>query len=335
MARIIEHEGRLDEVEEPSASVTAASQTVFDIVASPPFRLDLTAWALRRRRHNMIDVWDGSYRRTLLVGQRALAVKVDQHGGREHPVLSVSVLGGSGLGCSSCTADEQAVIGGQLRRLLGVDVDLGTFYALADIDPRLGHLKERMLGVRPPRFATLFEALANAIANQQLSLEVGITLLNRLAELLGRRAEGDQGPVAFPDALAVLSATIADLRDLGFSTRKAEYLLDSAEATASGTLDVADIEPLDRAEATERLMRLRGIGRWSAEYVLLRGIGRLDVFPADDVGARNKLERFAALDHSPGRDEILELLRPWAPCAGMIYFHLLLDGLAERGDIDA
>ena len=59
----------------------------------------------------------------------------------------------------------------------------------------------------------------------------------------------------------------------------------------------------------------------------------IDVFPADDVGARNKLQRFFALPTPPDRKQILTLMEPWAPYAGMMYFHMLLDGLAERGDI--
>jgi DNA-3-methyladenine glycosylase II len=87
---------------------------------------------------------------------------------------------------------------------------------------------------------------------------------------------------------------------------------------------------MDRADATEHLQRLHGIGRWSAEYVLLRGLGRLDVFPGDDVGARNKLERFLALPGPPSYDQILAILEPWHPYAGLVYFHLLLDGLAAK-----
>ena len=68
--------------------------------------------------------------------------------------------------------------------------------------------------------------------------------------------------------------------------------------------------------------------------MLLRGLGRIDVFPADDVGARNKLYRFFDLPAPPDREQILKLLSPWEPFAGMIYFHLLLDGLAARGELD-
>lgn len=297
----------------------------------PPFRLDLTVWALRRRNRNRVDRWDdGTYRRALGVGTRAVTVEVSQVGEPNAPRLVVSNLTGGRL-----TAGERTAVEHQLVRLLGVDVDLGGFYDLADRDPRVGRLADRMLGVKPPRFTSLFEALANAIANQQISLEVGIELLNRFTDAFGERPADEHGLVAFPAADTVMGASIAELRALGFSTRKAEYLISCAHVVATGAIDDTTLEASDRAAATAMLTSLRGIGRWSAEYVLLRGLGRIDVFPADDVGARNKLERFFELAAPPDRGEILTLLEPWDPVAGMIYFHMLLDGLVDKGQLDA
>ena len=300
----------------------------FDLFPHAPYRLDLTAWALRRRRRNEVDRWDGSYQRALLVANRAIGVRVEQVGAVHHPVLQVEVLGSDG-----CTAAELADVRAQVIRLLGVDADLREFYALADADSRTRALKDRFLGLRPPRFADLFEALANAVANQQLSLEVGLTLLNRLTATFGTAAPGTETLVAFPTAHAIVAASEDDLRALGFSTRKAEYLRGVAHVVATGLLDEAALERAGRVDATRALVAIRGVGRWSAEYVLLRGLGRLDVYPGDDVGARNKLRRFLDLDHDPGYDEIAERLRPWEPLGGLLYFHLLLDDLVERGDV--
>ena len=294
----------------------------------PPFRLDLTAWALRRRAKNVVDRWDGTYRRALVVGDRAVTVEVDQRGDQDDPHLIVQNLTGGPL-----TVDERYEVEAQLVRMLGANVDMSGFYALADEDALVGPLAERLRGVKPPRFPTLFEALVNAIANQQLSLEVGIELLNRISERFGERPADDHGLVAFPKPEAVLGGSVHDLRQLGFSMRKAEYVMDCADAVLTGAIDEAALEAADRAQATEMLIGLRGIGRWSAEYALLRGLGNIDVFPADDIGARNKLQRFFALPTPPDREQILTLMEPWAPYAGMMYFHMLLDGLAERGDL--
>lgn len=94
---------------------------------------------------------------------------------------------------------------------------------------------------------------------------------------------------AFPSASAIVAISPDDLRQLGFSTRKAEYLSGLAHAVATGSLHEADLERVDRADAERKLRTFRGVGRWSAEYVLLRGLGRLEVYPGDDVGARNAL----------------------------------------------
>ena len=292
----------------------------------PPFRLDLTVWALRRRGRNRLDRWDGgTYRRALDLGGRSVTVAVDQRGRPDQPYLNVAVLTEGGQ-----TATERASIEQQLARILGLDVDLGGFYQLAERHPRISVLAHRLRGVKPPRFASLFEALVNAIANQQISLEVGIELMNRFAEAFGEHPADGHGLVAFPSPESVLGSSIGELRDLGFSTRKAEYLTSCAYAVTTGVIDEEKLQSMDRAAATDMLLRLRGIGRWSAEYVLLRGLGRIDVFPADDVGARNKLQRFFELPAAPDREQILALLEPMAPVAGMLYFHLLLDGLDER-----
>lgn len=294
----------------------------------PPYRLELTVWALRRRDRNRIDRWDGVYRRALQVGSRAIGVEVTQHGRTSSPALTVELLSPG-----DHSAAELAAVRFQVTRLLGLDVDLGGFYGLAESHGLSRPLVDRFLGVRPPRFPTLFEALCNAVANQQLSLEVGLTLLNRLTDALGTDAPGDHELSAFPTPEAVLAADPCDLRTMGFSSRKTEYLQGIAHAIATGAIDEAALEAADRTAATRELMTLRGIGRWSAEYVLLRGLGRLDVFPGDDVGARNKLTHFMGLDHPPSYDEITGLLSPWDPYAGMLYFHLLLDGLADRDQL--
>lgn len=299
----------------------------FELRPRPPYRLDLTVWALRRRDRNRLDRWDGSYRRAVLVQGQVCALRVRQVGDLGDPTLIVDV--DVDVDVDVRRPDVVAELETQVRRLLGTDIDLTPFYVVADAHPLTRDLKERFLGVHPPRFPTVFEALVNAVANQQLSLEVGLTLLNRLSCAFGVAAPGEAGLVSFPTARAILDAAPDAIRRLGFSARKTDYL----RSIAATELDLPDLDHAERAEVTRRLMAIRGVGRWSAEYVLLRGLGRLEVFPGDDVGARHRLRRLFDLDHDPGYAEIAERLRPWDPYAGLLYFHLLLLGLAERGQI--
>jgi len=300
----------------------------FGLRPKPPFRLDLTAWALRRRERNIVDLWDATtYQRVLEIGGFPLKVAVRQVGSRKHPRLHVSVTG------RQISRDAQNRVASALVRILGLRTDLTDFYALAARDRRLAPLVERFLGVKPPRFPTVFEGLVNAIACQQLSLTVGIELLNRLAIQCSPAIRTDGATqFAFPRPEDLVRLTPQKFRQLGFSYSKARSLLDLSRSLVAGNIDLEELDAADDAQAIETLMKLRGVGRWTAEYVLLRGFGRTSVFPGDDVGARNRLALWLGRD-KPFDDYagVQRAVRRWQPYAGLVYFHLLLAGLAESG----
>ncbi|MHB1536325.1 MAG: DNA-3-methyladenine glycosylase family protein, partial [Acidimicrobiales bacterium] len=222
-----------------------------------------------------------------------------------------------------------------LEQTLGLGVDLAGFYDLAERDERLGQLAQRFRGVRPPRFASVFEGLVNAVACQQLSLTVGIHLLDRLAAAYGPTVPGLSAPPGFPSPERLAGADPSDLRHMGFSQAKARTVVLIADRVANGELDLEGLEGLDDERAFAALVDLPGIGRWSGEYVLLRGLGRLQVLPGDDVGARNNLRRRFGLAANAGYDELAALGKTWWPYGGMVYFHLLVDGLAGAGHLQA
>ena len=296
-----------------------ARELSFVVHPVAPFRLDLTAWALRRRASNELDRWDGhTYARTIAVDDRAVDVEVTQAGSAGRPALRVIVRGAAG----------RTAVTAALSRALGLDIDLADFYRMARTDARLAPLVERFRGVKPPRFPTVFEAVVNGIACQQLSLTVGIILLGRLSKACGLRSPS--GAAAFPRPKDVAALTIDQLRALGFNHNKSRALLELARAVEGG-LDLEALADLDDAAVVERLVALRGIGRWTAEYVLLRGLGRLAMFPGDDVGARTNLARWMHLRTPLDYDRVRQLARRWDPYAGFLYFHLLLQSLDEAG----
>jgi DNA-3-methyladenine glycosylase II len=306
----------------------------FTIEVRPPFRLDLTVWALRRRPHNTIDAWDGStYTRTLVADGTPVqaAVRQDDTGDPKRARLDVEVRRRGDYPSEVGVAEVSCTI----EQTLGLHVDLAGFYELAASDERLTGLARRFIGVRPPRFASPFEALVNAVACQQLSLTVGIHLLDRLAAAYGPEITLPGATPGFPIPERLATAEPSHLRRLGFSLAKARTLVDLARQVASGTLDLDALALADDEHAIAALVALPGIGRWSAEYVLLRGLGRIAVLPGDDVGARNNLRRRFELPASAGYDEVAALAKGWWPYGGMVYFHLLLDGLAQGGHLEA
>lgn len=301
----------------------------FSLKPTPPFRLDLTVWTLRRRANNITDQWNGSaYCRVLVQNGEPLRVRVSQVGPADSPRLLVHLEG------RRITRETRSLATRSLERLLGLRIDLTDFYRLADRDPRLGSLVHHFMGVKPPRLLTLFEALTNAIACQQITLSLGITLLNRLVESHGTslQADGEQAH-AFPEPQALVNVPPAQLQKLGLSRQKAAALVALARAGVAGALDPKKLAGMDDATAVQYLTQLRGIGRWSAEYALLRGLGRLDLFPGDDVGARGNLVRWLKLGHDLDYAQVQRVVARWQPYAGMVYFHLLLKRLEETGTL--
>ncbi len=298
----------------------------FTLKPKPPYRLDLAAWTLRRRPENIIDDWDGDvYRRVLVVRDQAVLVEIRQRGRRSTPRLYVTAH------TDAPFPGLQKQLTATLIRLLGIDIDLTDFYQLAAAHPQLQKLAKPFVGMKPPRYASLFECLCNAIACQQVSLASGIQLLNRFAEHYGQPYDMDPfRRFAFPEATALDAVDVEDLRGIGFSRQKATALLNLAAVARSGELEYAQFEPLTDEDCVAALCQFRGIGRWSAEYAMLRGLGRLHVFPGDDVGGRNNLQAWLELTETLDYDGVASLLQRWQRFGGLIYFHLLLNKLAAK-----
>ena len=320
-----------DKGEPPGEWETCKLEVIeFFLEPAPPFRLDLTVWVLRRRAQNTWDRWDGqTYRRVLPLGGQPVEVAVTQMCPPDVPRLRV-------VGTSvALNSDAETAITSALERLLGIRSDLTAFYEMASMDPRLASLVQRFRGFKPPRYLNLFEALVNAISCQQLTLTVGVQLVNRLSERYGSSFSTENSTAhAFPRPGDFEGVDVEALRLIGYSRQKATAILGLARAVTEEMLDLNAIEFLDDEAALKHLLGLRGIGRWTAEYVLLRGMGRLHILPGDDVGARNNLRRWLCLPGPLDYEGVRRVVSPWQPYAGLLYFHLLLDRLTEAGHIE-
>jgi DNA-3-methyladenine glycosylase II len=304
----------------------------FTLPAVAPFRLDFTVWALRRRTTNGVDRWDaGRYSRVLVLDGVPVGIVAGQEGTGRDSSLFLTMY------CQEpITGRLEGNVLPTVRKMLGLAIDLGPFYRIAAGHAEIEGLAKTFSGVKPPRFPSLFEALVNAIACQQLTLDVGILLITRLAERFG--IGFDVNGVtrhAFPRPEDLEYIPEANMKALGYSTQKARAVKELARTFLQQPLDFGHLDEMTAEEIVGRLTALRGIGRWSAEYALLRGLGRLDVFPRDDVGARNNLERLFRLPDKPGYEQIRELTSRWHPYEGMVYFHLLLEKLRQKGLLGA
>ena len=300
-----------------SASARTRSGHELHVVA--PYRLDLTVSALRRLSTNVVDVFtpDGHYMRVLAGASGAMMVDVVQ---LRADALRVTIDG-------NASDHEWALT--LVKRMLGVDRDLAHFDRAAARLQWLRQLARRMRGVKPPRYPTLWEAFVNTIAFQQVSLQAASAIARRLIVASEHPVEREGVRLyAFPNIEHVLDAKTNVLRTIGFSARKLATLRRVGEALASGALDEAMLEEQSSVDAAATLQRIKGIGPWTAAVILLRGLGRLDVFPLRDTSVARNLALVggrASLDVAT----IVEALRPQQ---GMLYYHLLLARLESRGE---
>lgn len=210
-----------------------------------------------------------------------------------------------------------------VRRLLNADLDVAAAQvALADM-PLIGPLLMCYPGLKPTRPPSLWEALVWAICAQQISLGFALILKERLVRRFGETREVAGRPLStFPTPAVLASADPAELRSFQFSASKASFIIGLAQAIEEGRLDLQAVEVMPSEAALEYLISFRGIGRWTAEYALLRGLGRSDAFPATDAGVRNALVRLGAVPAKPSEADI----RAWAaqthPWGGIVALYL-------------
>lgn len=175
---------------------------------------------------------------------------------------------------------------------------------LARRDPRLAALI-RQFGV-PERITTQdpFVALVGSIVQQQVSMAAGTTIFRRVRALCPRRR-------LTPAAILTLSAD--ELRGAGLSRQKAGYVHGVAEAFASRALTRAGLRRMSDEEVVTATTRLKGVGRWTAEMLLMFCLGRPDVWPTDDLGLRKAAQQLLGLDEPPTAAQLDALGEPWRP----------------------
>lgn len=179
--------------------------------------------------------------------------------------------------------DEQ--IEQQVLRFLGLPFDVDGFTAWCAGEPTLARLGAALAGFRPPLQTNPFEALVTSITAQQVSLQSAAAIRSRFIERYGAAYEHAH---AFPERERVARATEDELFAVGFSTRKAEYVI----GLARSDLDLDELASLPDEEVAARLVALRGLGEWSADWFLARHLARPHAWPAGDLGLRKAVAAF-------------------------------------------
>ena len=294
------------------------------LVTSDSFKLRLPDDFNRERTLKLIGR-DGASRTERLDGSRfEKALRLDSRDAR----LTVEI-GSSALNCRVDAARELSPLAMASAhrvalRMFGLSSDPMPLERLVRRTKGLHRLTQGRAGLRVLLTADIYEALIWSIIGQQVNLPFAMALRSRLVGLTARRRRDKQlgGLIPHPAPEAVAKLDYADLQPHQYSRRKAEYVIDISRAIVSGELD---LEVLARSSATrvsKTLLAQRGIGPWSANYVMMRGIGFGDSLPVGDSGLMTSLKSFFGLEERPDSQETQELMKPFRPYRSLACLHL-------------
>lgn len=230
-------------------------------------------------------------------------------------------------GLSRTSAAYRREVESLVRFLWGLTADAGPHQRAIAADPDLSPLSRRFGGLTILRAPDLYEALVVAVIGQQVSVAAAQSVRQRLMDELGMGIRAGRGPRAadyrlYPAPLRLLTAGGSALRRQGLSRQKSAYLLAIAERAAAGALDRAAFAGLSDEQALARLCEIKGVGRWTAEIALMRGLGRADVFPAGDLGLRVALQETLGLRERPTEERAREIAERWRGWRSVAAFYL-------------
>ena len=281
-----------------------------NITPVAPFDFELTAGYLTyfQGRYATDSLVDGVYRRLLdLDGQLVLA-SVSSLGSLVNPELSVE-LQGEGL-----TSDNVEVATDKVAWILGVGQELEPFYASAQGDPAMAAITQRFHGLHMPHTASVFEALVLAILGQQIATNVARIIRTLLIETYGPRQTIDgETYYAFPRPKTLAALRVEDLRGMKLSQRKAEYVHGIACTALDDPEFIEGLHHLDDKAVVRQITSLRGVGNWTAQWLLIRALGRPDALPLGDLALRRVVSRLYFQDEPLNDTQVEEFCRRWSP----------------------
>jgi DNA-3-methyladenine glycosylase II len=290
-----------------------------NILPRPPYDFSLSAAIFSQGEPDIRTFRDGVFRQVLDTGKAPVLAEVRSSGTTEDPELALTIRSDRPV-----NRDTARLVKAQVASILSISDDLTPFYQAVAGDPVLSNLTVRLRGVRAPVTPTVFEALIDSIIEQQISLKAAHSIETRLIRTVGKQLDLN-GTIyyCYPDPEILASTADSTFRACGLTVRKGEYIRDVSRRILDGDLDVEGFrqEP-DTEVVIDELIQIRGIGRWTAELTVLRGLHRPDAFPADDVGVRRFISQYYLGGRKITTAEARTFAERWGAWKGFAAYYL-------------
>jgi DNA-3-methyladenine glycosylase II len=275
-----------------------------------PFDFELTAGyhTYFQSRYGTDTMEDGVYRRLLDMGDKLVLASVTSSGTIDAPELALE-LQGPDLSDGDVAAARERV-----TWLLGIDQDLAPFYELGRADKAMAGLVDQFYGLHLPHTASVFEALILAVLGQQISTSVARIIRTLLIETFGPSAEFDgETYYAFPRPESIWASSPAELHTMKLTQRKSEYVHGLAGSTLDTAVGLERLGELSDAEIVQKLVALRGVGIWTAQWVLIRAVGRPDALPLGDLALRRVVSNLFRGGEDVTDAQVEDIAQRWSP----------------------
>jgi len=286
----------------------------------PPFSFEMSASIFSGGDPQFRAYQDGKFWQVLRVNDRLMLTTIKSTGTVEEPRLSAVLDSKKPISPRDSRAAKAYV-----ARIFNLDMDLKPFYKAVRGDPVMSSIVKQLYGLKSPTTPTVFEALVDSIIEQQISLIAAHVMEFRLIKAFGEPLNIDGSKYfAYPTPERLSASRIEDLRACGLSGRKSEYIKDVSLLVASGRLDLDKFEQYDDIDKIrEELGQVRGIGAWTAEMVMIRGLHKMDSIPADDVGLQAKISHFYGKGRRVSSAEVREIAKSWGRYRGLGGFYMI------------
>jgi len=294
--------------------------------ALPPFSFGLSSEIFADGDRQIRNYEQEKFWQVLRVNGKLALATVKEAGTVDQPKVHVELKSDSPITAGDKKRAEEAV-----NALFHLDLDLKPFYETVKNDKTMADITRRLWGLKSPTTPTVFEALVDSIVEQQISLKVANSLEYRIIKKFGDSLDLD-GDIyyVYPTPQSLAAVTLEDLRGCGLSFRKAEYIKGAATLIAEGKLD---LEGFRSYESSEQIIKefdeIRGIGVWTAELTMLRGMQRLEALPADDLGLRRVIARYYRNRKPIRSPEARKIAEKWGKWKGLAAYYLVVADMKD------
>ena len=293
----------------------------FLLNALAPFNFDLCAQIFSNGDPEIRSYANGEFHQVVQLNGNLVLIRVGSAGTVEKPKLSVILKSNKAITDQNKKAAEIMV-----KFVFNLDFDLNSFYQDIKTEPVMHGIAQQLCGLKNPTTPTVFESLVDSIVEQQISIKVAHTIEQRLAKKFGETLTIDGATCfSYPTPQNISAASISEVQQVGLSQRKAEYIQGAAQLIAEGKLD---LEQMKNEKDPERIIaeldEIRGIGVWTAELTMLRGMQRLDALPADDFGIRRVVSNYYCDGKPIKTAEARKIAESWGRWKGLAAYYLII-----------